>query len=173
MRKKNRKEKENEYSGLTWQQAYEKACDEVERGETFRCDLRSHDLYVGEARVVDGGRFSGDADSPPMSDSPLQEVERLYESYRKSIPSERSERKRYRGTQFRADDLEELTDDDMVYGERRDTAQARLEMFVLFSILSGALKWYDSWGTWFWRSDKDRDLVLLKDWFNKQKENDT
>ena len=168
-----KKKEKSEYAGLTWDEAYRKAVKAVDSGEPFRCDLSKHNLWVGGEPVVTDGSFEGDMGSQALDGDPMRRIEELYASYKRSVPSERSERRRRSGCQFMALDLDDLSDDDMVYGERRETAQARLEMFVLFSILSGALKWHDSWGTWFWRSEKDRDLVLLKDWFKKQKENDT
>lgn len=165
----------NEYDGLTYGQAFNKAVSEVESGAPFKCDLVKHDLWVGGDRIVESGKFVGKHvfdlvdDMLGMDDSViLNEVEEYYQKYKRSIPSERSERKKYRGLQFKALDFSELDDDDIMYGERREEAQAKLEMFVLFSIVSGRLKWNDDWGTWFWRSASDRDLVLLKQWFDME-----
>lgn len=164
---------ENEYEGLTYAQAFAKAVDEIESGAPFRCDLAKHDLWVGRERIVENGRFVGNDLGFDLVDdmlgtgesAVLNEIEEYYEKYKRSVPSERSERKERNVPQFKALPFDELTDEDMLYGERREEAKAKLEMFVLFAILSGALKWNDDWGTWFWRSERDKDLVLLKKWF--------
>lgn len=175
MKSKKKKKQKSEYDGLTYAQAFVKAMKEVEAGSPFRCDLSKHSLTVGGERIVDNGRFVGSGESGfdlvddlvGTDDSAvLGEIEKFYPAYKRSVPSERSERKERLVTQFRALPIEELSDDDMLYGERREEAQAKLEMFVLFAIVSGRLRWRDEWGTWYWRSGKDRDLVLLKQWFN-------
>ena len=42
---------------------------------------------------------------------------------------------------------------------------------MLFATMNGQLKWDDKWGTWFYRSPYDRDLVLLKEWFEFKPKN--
>ena len=98
----------------------------------------------------------------------LETIENLYDIYKRSVPGERSNRKEKSVTQFRALPFDELSDDDVMFGARREEAQYDLEAFVLFTVLSGQLKWNDEWGTWFWKSGKDRDLVLLKNWMTKE-----
>ena len=52
----------------------------------------------------------------------------------------------------------------MLYGERRDSAQIRLELYILCQILGG-LTWNpEKMGKWFWQSEMDKDLVILKNW---------
>lgn len=57
----------------------------------------------------------------------------------------------------------------MMYGERREVARCRLELYVLFCIILGRLTWNPSWGTWFWRSKDDNDLIILRDWIEPNK----
>lgn len=156
-----------EFEGKTAQEAYDLVSELVARGHDFSCDLLKRNLRVAGKTVVRNGKFVGDL-KPMDTEDPLKDIEGLYARYKHSIPSERSEAKRRRGTQFLALDFEDLTDDDMLYGERRNTAQAKLEMFVLFTALTGQLKWDDKWGTWFWRSGKDRDCVILKNWLTEK-----
>ena len=98
------------------------------------------------------------------TDTILLIAEAMYEDYRYSVPSERSERKRR--TYFKALPLDDLTDEQIVFGERRETAQARLEGFLFCMILSGWLMWNeDSMGKWFY---KENDFVLLRNWIEKE-----
>lgn len=54
-------------------------------------------------------------------------------------------------------------------GERRETARCKLELYVLVQLLRGNLWWDNSWGTWFWRSKNDKDLIILRDWIEPNK----
>ena len=57
----------------------------------------------------------------------------------------------------------------MMYGERRETTRCKLELYVLVQLLRGNLWWDNSWGTWFWRSKNDKDLIILRDWIEPNK----
>lgn len=92
----------------------------------------------------------------------LEAIERRYKMYKHSVPSERSES--HRRSYFKALPEEELTDKDMMYGDRREYTRYILESFVLAMIMCGAFTWNESWGTWFWQSEKDKDLVILRKW---------
>lgn len=94
-------------------------------------------------------------------------IEKKYRIYKHSVPSERSES--HRRHYFKALPEKELSDDDMMYGKRREVARCDLELYILWHLLKGYLKWDESWGTWFWQSDKDKDLVILRDWIEPNK----
>jgi hypothetical protein len=86
-------------------------------------------------------------------------IEELYDIYKHSIPSEKT---MHRTSRFKALPEHELSDDDMLYGVPREQAERDLE---------NALKGFvmpDNAGTYFWQSEKDRDLVVLKSWTKKQ-----
>lgn len=168
MKEENEEEREEpvlepEFEGKTLDQAYDLVSGLVARGSSFRCDLLKRDLWVAGKRIVKDGEFVGKVEPLETGDA-LAGVEYLYERYKHSIPSESTERRKRNGTQFHALDFDELSDDDIMYGERRALAKAKLETFVLFTVLSGQLKWTEGMGSWFWRSAKDPDLVLLKGW---------
>lgn len=57
----------------------------------------------------------------------------------------------------------------MMYGERREVARCKLELYVLIQLLRGNLAWENRWGTWFWRSENDKDLIILRDWIEPNK----
>ena len=95
-------------------------------------------------------------------------IEKKYRNYKHSVPSERSES--HRRHYFKALPEKELSDDDMMYGKRREVARCDLELYILWYLLKGYLKWDESWGTWFWQSDTDKDLVILRSWIEPRKE---
>jgi hypothetical protein len=82
-------------------------------------------------------------------------IEELYDIYKHSIPSEKT---MHRTSRFKALPESELTDDDMLYGVSREQAEKDLEK---------ALKGFampETAGSWFWQSENDRDLVVLRSW---------
>jgi hypothetical protein len=62
--------------------------------------------------------------------------------------------------------MEEITDEQLMVAERREYARAALEGFVLCMIVSGQLVWDEKImnGKWFYQSESDPDLVLLRSW---------
>lgn len=98
----------------------------------------------------------------------FESLERHYRLYKHSVPSERSES--HRRSYFKALPEKELTDEDMMYGDNREFARYWLEAFVLAMIMCGAFKWKEDWGTWFWQSPNDKDLVILRKWIEPKKE---
>ncbi|MGN0043701.1 hypothetical protein [Alistipes indistinctus] len=142
---------------------YQEAVEAVEEGAKFMIDFPSRSLKVGGKQIIQNGKCEGELGVEPCSEAEfLSRVEELYHAYKHSIPSERSESrsKRY----FRALPERELSDEAMLYGLRRDRAQAELELYVLCQILSG-LKWNpETMGRWFWQSKQDKDLVILRQW---------
>lgn len=103
----------------------------------------------------------------PVSDDILfSTLEGLYVDYKFSAPSERSES--HRKCYFKALPEVSLPNSAMLYGERREVARCRLELYVLLMIVSGQLTWHSEWGSWFWQSSIDRDLVILRKWIEPQ-----
>ena len=63
----------------------------------------------------------------------------------------------------------ELTDEQMVTGERREVTQCKLEGFILCMIILGKFVWDEStMGKWFWQSKNDPDLVILRSWIENK-----
>ena len=88
-------------------------------------------------------------------------MEEYYTEYKYSIPSKGSDSRYFPGLAF-----EDIPDDILVKAQRRNKAKAQLEYFVLESILNGSLTWNNEimGGTFFWKSKKQPDLVLYKNW---------
>ena len=142
---------------------YEEAVQAVEEGAKFMIDFPSRCLKVGDKQIIRDGEYDGELGVEPCTPEEfLARVEELYHAYKHSIPSERSESRSRR--YFRALPERELSDEDMLYGQRRDRAQAELELYLLCQILNG-LKWNpETMGRWFWQSKQDKDLVILRHW---------
>lgn len=140
---------------------YDYAVQCVKDGQRFKLDYTSKSLTVGKKKIIADGKFEGSLGicNVPEEEA-LCEIERLYESYKRSMPSERSERKRKK--YFYSLPEHKLEIEDMCYGEEREVAQIKLELYVMCCALNGSIKL--SGCGWFWQSEKDKDLVILKTW---------
>ena len=140
---------------------YDQAVMAVESGEKFKVDLTRRNLTVGKKYLIHDGRYDGKLTE--IGCFGIETLESLYDTYKHSRPSERSESKRRR--YFKALGEDELDDDDMLYGMDREVAQVMLEAYLLCWILSGTFVWdEESMGKWFWQSSNDKDLVILRSW---------
>lgn len=144
---------------------YEEIISKVEDGEKFFTNLEKRTFRL-DGKLID----LQEIEMPECSTDAMTVIESLYESYKHSIPSERSES--HRRKYFCALPEKELSDNDMLYGERRETARCRLELFVLMAIVDGRLTWRDEWGTWFWQSPHDKDLIIFRQWIGGEPEQD-
>lgn len=142
---------------------YQKAIQAVRNGAKFRVDFSSRSLKLDDKYIIQDGKYEGDLGVLECGEKEfLTNVEELYCRYKYSVPSERSESKSR--LYFKALPEKELSDDAMLYGEHRDSAQIELELYILCQILSG-FSWNPEYmGKWFWQSDVDKDLVILKNW---------
>ncbi len=84
----------------------------------------------------------------------IEQLEAAYTVYKHSIPSEKT---MHRVSRFYALPECELSDDDMLYGVKRETAERELEQ-----ALQGFVMPEDA--GWFWQSENDPDLVVLRSW---------
>ena len=150
---------------------YEELIQRVSNGETFSIDFEKQSLKIGRKKIVNNGEYNedrvlfGDA-SLEMSEI-LSFIEGLYTNYKHSLPSERadSKRKKY----FKSLSIDELTDEQLFVAENREVAQAKLEGFILCMILDGHFVWDEhEMGKWFWESNNDKDLIILRRWIDGQ-----
>lgn len=144
-----------------WNEAQEK----VHNGSTFRINLEKRDLVIDGKYIIKDGKYEGELgyDTKFPVNALLAMIEEYYWQYLHSVPSARSEAKYRR--YFRALPEHELSEYDMLYGESRELAQLRLELFVLIVILNGDLKWDEfAKDYWFWQSKKHPSLIILKQW---------
>lgn len=136
--------------------------EEVANGAKFSVNYQKRTCRVnGKLRISEADKENWRNDHIPI-DITMKSIERSYQKYKHSVPSERSESHRH--TYFKALPEKNLTDDDMIYGEQREVARCELELTVLIQIIKGNLTWQDEWGSWFWQSPNDKDLVILRQW---------
>lgn len=142
---------------------YQESVQAVEDGAKFKVDFPSRSLKLNGKFIIQNGVYEGELGIPPCNEEEFfTNVEKLYHSYKYSVPSERSESKSQH--YFMALPEKSLSDDAMLFGEHRDKAQIELELYVLCQILGG-FKWNpDQMGRWFWQSKIDKDLVILRNW---------
>lgn len=151
---------------------YLELLERVSEGETFHIDFIKRNMKVGKDYLIKEGEFDeskmlldgfGFHEFHTLNDI-LHNIEVLYEKYKYSLPGKRSDNKRRK--YFKALPMDELTDEQLMVAERREYSQAVLEGFVLCMIVSGQLVWDEQImnGKWFYQSETDPDLVLLRSW---------
>lgn len=140
---------------------YDEIINAVENGAKFTINFQKRTCRVNGKVVM--SEEDKPKDTPYLTHAvPLFAIEQRYKAYKHSVLSERSES--HRRYYFKALPEKELSDEDMMYGERREVARCKLELYVLIQLLRGNLAWENRWGTWFWRSENDKDLIILRDW---------
>lgn len=148
---------------------YNQAIAKVDMGARFHVNYQNRSLKIDGKYVIKDGKYEGDLGVEPTV-NPLPIIAQLFLRYQHSIPSERSDNKRAR--YFIPLPEHELDDDDMLYGENREVAQIRLELYVLGVILNGSFKWDEvAKGKWFWQSPTNKDLIILREWIEPQNKN--
>lgn len=151
------------------QNIYYEAIKKVQNGSKFQVDFQQRCLKIDGKYIIKSGEYEGELGLETSAD-PLPVITQLFLRYQHSLPSERSDNKRYR--YFNALPEHELTDEDMLYGEPREIAQIKLELYVLIMILNGSLKWDEfAKDKWFWQSPNVKDLIILKEWVEPKTEN--
>ena len=150
---------------------YWELLERVESGETFYVDFEKRTIKVGKDYLIKNGEYGAEMSlfgklypDPYSLHVVLHMIRELYKNYKYSMPSERSDSKRKK--YFKALSVDELTDEQLVRGQKRETAQAALEGFILCSIIAGHLVWDEDimCGKWFYQSANDPDLVMLRSW---------
>lgn len=145
---------------------YEEIIKEVENGAKFTVNFEKRTCRVNGKDVTP--QWKKLPERMITNAAILYSVENLYQAYKHSVPSERSES--HRRSYFKALPEKSLSDEDMLYGERREVARCKLELHILRHLLWGQLVWEEEWGSWFWQSPKDKDLVLLRSWIEPEKD---
>ena len=146
-----------------------KGLEQVEKGERFYIDFEKRMMKIGREKVIDNGKYDTTqvlyGENFDSQQALLDKLRELYNNYKFSLPSERSEKKRVK--YFKALRIDELTDEQLIYGARREVAQYILEAFILCAIINGDFVWNDEiHGKWFYQDKLEQDLVILKKWIN-------
>ncbi len=142
---------------------YQKAIRAVEDGSKFKVDFPSRSLTLNGKPIIKESNYEGDLGVTLHSKEEFfATIEDLYFRYKHSVPSERSDSKSR--LYFTPLPEKSLPDEAMLYGERRDKAQIELELYLLCQILGGFQWEAETMGKWFWQSQTDKDLVILRSW---------
>jgi hypothetical protein len=143
----------------------------VDNGEPFSIDFEKRSMKVGKEYLIKNGEYDTSREVFDMMHIDIYSLQvalhmlrELYKNYKYSLPSERSDSKRKK--YFKALPIEQIPDDKLLIAGRRETMQAALEGFILCAIITDQLKWDEEimGGKWFYQSEKDPDLVLLRSW---------
>ena len=145
---------------------YAELVQRVSDGESFYINFKNRSMKIGKKFIIADGVYDQDKNLIDCSCSNiaevLSEIEKLYQVYKYSLPSERSDNKRRK--YFKALPVEVIPDNKLIVAEKREVTCAKLEGFILCTILSGKFKWTEDIGKWFWQSKNDPDLVILRSW---------
>ena len=148
---------------------YLELIERVDNGETFNINFEKRTMKVGKEYLIKNGEYDearelfGKLYEEPYSlQVVLHMIRELYKNYKYSLPSERSDSKRKK--YFKALSVDELTDEQLIVAQKRETAQAALEGLILCFVIAGHLVWDDEVmeGKWFWQSRSDEDLIITK-----------
>ena len=147
---------------------YEELIERVSNGETFHIDFEKRTMKVGKEYLIRNGEYDSERLLIKADGNVLCTIEQMYNVYKYSLPSERSDDKRKK--YFKALEIEELSDEQLFVATKREVAQCKLEGYVLCAILSGQLKWDDNvmQGKWFYQSKNDPSLIILKSWIENK-----
>lgn len=153
---------------------YKDLLDAVEKGRKFKVDLIDKSLWINKKQIIKKGEILNENKAfietddlkmywahKSLDKDPWSWVELLYDTYKHSVPREHSNKRSY----FKALPVDELLDRELAYNAERDYMQCILEGYILLASLQGFLKW-EYGNQWFWQSDKDKDLVVLKNFID-------
>lgn len=142
---------------------YDEFMERVQQGQRFKINLNTQTLKAGNKVLIENGKIADEFSAIEFT-NPLETIENLYGNYIASMPSLRSDRRK---VCFYAPSADEMELEDLVFGEEREIARARLEGYVVCLAASG-FKWSDDMGSWFWKSPNFPNLILLKEWFQNR-----
>lgn len=145
---------------------YEETIERVSQGAHCAVDFKNRTLTVNGKSIDLNGEFG----VQPFNDLDewLDEVENLYDEFKYSKPTQKS-MKRERKSKFRGLTVEELVKevghDALSNPVSRDVAQAKLEVFILLSLVQGTFQPDELFAKdWFYQG-ADKSLIIRKDWF--------
>lgn len=143
---------------------YDELLERVQNGERFSINFPKRHMKVGKEYLIKDGKCADGRILYGRNPVDIKyEIEKRYNAYKHSTPSERNDSKT-RGY-FKALSVDELTDAEMVCGENREVTQAELEGYILCAILMNHLKWECLTDrTYYWQSQNDKDLIILRQW---------
>lgn len=145
---------------------YEETIERVSQGAYCSVDFKKRSLHLNGKAVKLEGEFGIQEFS--NLDEWLDEAENLYDEYKYSKPSQQS-MKRERKSKFRALSVSQLVDElgheALSNPTPRTVSQAKLEVFILLSLVSGIFNPDELFAKdWFYQG-ADKSFIIRKDWF--------
>lgn len=154
---------------------YKELLDAVDNGKKFKVDLVDKSLWINKRQIIKKGEIVDEEDkrkefikkwdlalhfeAMPLNENVWDVIESLYKEFKYSVPNKHSKTACY----FKALLSEELTDAQIAFNYEREFAKAMLEGYILLASLSCWIKWEND-KHWFWQSESDKDLIILKEW---------
>lgn len=121
--------------------------------EKVNVSLLKKNIYIGNKAIMKNGTLTDGYEADSKS---WEEIEELYESFKRSVPD-----KKRRFELFRGVDLDELSVQEKLFNIDRKDARHLLEAALLVS--REHLDFGD--GNYFYQGN-DKDFVVLKKWMN-------
>lgn len=151
---------------------YTNALERVRNGASFYVDLKTRSLSINGKKIISNGKYDGELGITKITACSEKEareavflwLDTLYNDYRHSVPCHGEDEGSYGRRYFSALPASELTDEDIRRGISRRHARAMLEITLLCYIIVGQFEWTEDMGSWFWRSKRCKDFVILKNW---------
>lgn len=145
---------------------YNEIIKRIEQGARFNVDFKKKELKINGKTISTEGSLGIKKYS--NLDEWLDVVEDLYDEYKYSKPTQRS-MKRERKSKFKALSPDELLSE---FGHNalsnpvsRDIAQAKLEIFILFSMINGSFNPDELFARDWYYQGTDKSFIMLKNWF--------
>lgn len=137
--------------------------EKVDAGKHLRVDFKARKAWLGKKEIeVEPNMCYGVPLEYDNLDDWLDMVEDLYDNYKYSRPTERSER--LARTSYFGGALP-MGDETSAAPDKREVAQAKLELYILCSLLSGAFNPDELFAKDVFYQGADPDLVMEKIWF--------
>lgn len=146
---------------------YENVIEAVSQGARCQVDFKQRTLRLNGRFVATKDKALGIGNFRDL-DEWLDKVEDLYDEYKYSRPTERSISKE-RKSRFKALSVAQLIEQvghsALNAPISRDLALAKLEVFILFSLVGGVFNPEELFHKdWFYQG-ADKSLIIRKDWF--------
>ena len=145
---------------------YEEIIGQVSQGACCHVDFKKRTIRLNNKNVDIEGEFG--VGTFADLDEWLDEAENLYDEFKYSKPTQRS-MKRERKSKFRGLTVDQLVaqcgHDALNNPTSRDVAQAKLEVFMLLSLIQGTFNPEELFAKdWFYQG-ADKSFIIRKEWF--------
>jgi len=120
--------------------------------------------FDGKRMLIDHGK-PVNGWSIPSNPVSMEDIERLYAEYKYSVPNGI----KYKRPYFKALPANQIPTEKLIHGANRQKAKDDLELTFLYGIINKTLV-YPDYSKWFWQSQNDKDLVILRSWFPAERE---